>query len=172
MFIETLLERADRAERQLLLLSSHTHHNHYTHRNDKHTHPDVYADPYTPLPGRGGRSLDGSTDDIIANKMQGTFGNRVRRKLVMIWFGKWLAVMWNILYLYSFSSCVLPVISFPSRPCSSSSSSSSSRGVTAFQAPTNWESSCTATITTGNTSNKPDYWETVGANLYCMNNCS
>uniref|UniRef100_A0A4W6DGX6 Uncharacterized protein n=1 Tax=Lates calcarifer TaxID=8187 RepID=A0A4W6DGX6_LATCA len=82
VFIETLLERADRAERQLLQLSSHTHHNHYTHHNDKYAHMDIYADPYTltqvytPVPGRGGRSLDGSTNDIIANRMQGTIGNR------------------------------------------------------------------------------------------------
>lgn len=58
VFIETLLERADRAERRLLLLSSHTR-------------------GYTPVPGQGGRSLDGSTDDIT-RKMQGTTGNRVR----------------------------------------------------------------------------------------------
>ncbi|KAM7376841.1 hypothetical protein PAMA_013553 [Pampus argenteus] len=76
VFIETLLERTDRAERQLLQLSSHTHHSHYTHHSDKHTHPEVYTDPYTPVRGRGGYSLDGSTDDIIANKMQGTFSNR------------------------------------------------------------------------------------------------
>ncbi|KAM7366694.1 hypothetical protein PAMP_016109 [Pampus punctatissimus] len=76
VFIETLLERADRAERQLLQLSSHTHHSHYTRHSDKHTHPEVYADPYTPVRGRGGCSLDGSTDDIIANKMQETFRNR------------------------------------------------------------------------------------------------
>ncbi|XP_047194757.1 F-box only protein 41 [Hippoglossus stenolepis] len=82
MFIETLLERADRAERQLLQLSSHTHHNQYTHHNDRYTHTDVYADPYTlaevytPGPGRRGRSLDGSSDSIITDKMQGTIGNR------------------------------------------------------------------------------------------------
>ncbi|XP_062301174.1 F-box only protein 41, partial [Scomber scombrus] len=78
VFIETLLERADRAEQHLLLLSSdtHQHNHHYTHRHDKHTHPDAYADPYAPTPGRVGRSLDGSTDDIITNKMQGTFSNR------------------------------------------------------------------------------------------------
>ncbi|XP_069375083.1 F-box only protein 41-like isoform X3 [Paralichthys olivaceus] len=82
MFIETLLERADHAERQLMQLSSHTHHNRYTHRNDKYTHADVYADPYTltgvyaPVPGRRGRSLDGSTDDIMPDKMQETIGNR------------------------------------------------------------------------------------------------
>ncbi|XP_026178086.1 F-box only protein 41-like isoform X2 [Mastacembelus armatus] len=70
VFIETLLERADRAERQLLLLSSHTQH------DDKYAHSDVYIDPYTPVPVRGGRSLDGSTDDIIASKMQETIGNR------------------------------------------------------------------------------------------------
>lgn len=80
-----LLERADCAERQLLLLSSHAHHKHsYTRRHDRYT--DAYADPYaptdgyTPAPGRGGRSLDSSTDDIIADKMQGTIGNRVRKK--------------------------------------------------------------------------------------------
>nr|XP_019950993.1 PREDICTED: F-box only protein 41-like [Paralichthys olivaceus] len=82
MFIETLLERADHAERQLMQLSSHTHHNRYTHHNDKYTHADVYADPYTltgvyaPVPGRRGRSLDGSTDDIMPDKMQETIGNR------------------------------------------------------------------------------------------------
>ncbi|XP_078100505.1 F-box only protein 41-like [Sander vitreus] len=56
VFIETLLERADRAERQLLLLSTHAHHNNRYTR----THGSAYA----------------STDDIIANKMQETIGNR------------------------------------------------------------------------------------------------
>ncbi|XP_074555107.1 F-box only protein 41-like [Halichoeres trimaculatus] len=80
VFIETLLERADRAERQLLLLSSH--HNHYTRHSDRYAHADAYASPYTldegynPGLGRGGRSLDASTDDIITGKMQGTIGNR------------------------------------------------------------------------------------------------
>ncbi|XP_056156762.1 F-box only protein 41-like [Lampris incognitus] len=60
VFIETLLERADRAERQLLLHTSYTHHDKYTH-----------TDRHTPSPGRSGRSLDGSTDDII-----GTLSNR------------------------------------------------------------------------------------------------
>ncbi|XP_041821698.1 F-box only protein 41-like [Chelmon rostratus] len=72
VFIETLLERADRAERQLLLLNSRAHRN----------HADAYADPYAltgeyaPVPGRGGRSLDGSADDIVADKALGTIGNR------------------------------------------------------------------------------------------------
>ncbi|XP_031734922.1 F-box only protein 41-like [Anarrhichthys ocellatus] len=70
VFIETLLERADRAERQLLLLGSHTHHHHH-----RYTHTDPY-EGYAPAPGRGGRSLDGSTDDVITDKMQGTIGNR------------------------------------------------------------------------------------------------
>ncbi|XP_068569164.1 F-box only protein 41-like [Cebidichthys violaceus] len=70
VFIETLLERADRAERQLLLLDSHTHHHHR-----RYTHTDPY-EGYAPAPGRGGRSLDGSTDDVIADKMHGTIGNR------------------------------------------------------------------------------------------------
>uniref|UniRef100_UPI0037E81B1E F-box only protein 41-like n=1 Tax=Semicossyphus pulcher TaxID=241346 RepID=UPI0037E81B1E len=78
VFIETLLERADRAERQLLLLSTHTHHNQYANLHDRYTNANAYslAEGYTPVPGRGGRSLDASTDDIIANKMQGTIGNR------------------------------------------------------------------------------------------------
>ncbi|XP_054457899.1 F-box only protein 41-like [Anoplopoma fimbria] len=71
VFIETLLERADRAERQLLLFSSHTHHNRYTHAD-----PYTTAEGYAPAPGRGGRSLDASTDDVIADKIQGTIGNR------------------------------------------------------------------------------------------------
>ncbi|KAG7215163.1 hypothetical protein INR49_006909 [Caranx melampygus] len=97
LFIETLLDRADRAERQLLQLSSHTHHDSFVHRhhsngdddddddddeNNRYTHADVYAaDPYArthvyaPVLGRGGRSLDGSTDDMMS-KMQGTIGNR------------------------------------------------------------------------------------------------
>nr|XP_046236036.1 F-box only protein 41-like isoform X1 [Scatophagus argus]XP_046236039.1 F-box only protein 41-like isoform X1 [Scatophagus argus]XP_046236040.1 F-box only protein 41-like isoform X1 [Scatophagus argus]XP_046236041.1 F-box only protein 41-like isoform X1 [Scatophagus argus]XP_046236042.1 F-box only protein 41-like isoform X1 [Scatophagus argus]XP_046236043.1 F-box only protein 41-like isoform X1 [Scatophagus argus] len=66
VFIETLLERADLAERQLLLLTTHTHHG----RRYAHAEGDA------PVPGRGGRSLDGSTDDIIANKMRETIGNR------------------------------------------------------------------------------------------------
>ncbi|XP_049923385.1 F-box only protein 41-like [Epinephelus moara] len=76
VFIETLLERADRAERQLLLFSSHTHHNHYTHHDNAYIDPYTLSEGYTPVAGRGGRSLDGSTDDIITNKMQGTIGNR------------------------------------------------------------------------------------------------
>ncbi|KAM3857460.1 F-box only protein 41-like [Diretmus argenteus] len=86
VFIETLLERADRAERQLLLHSSHTHHNRYTHKythTDRHTHPEPYTHTdththrYTPVLGRSGCSLDGSTDDI-GNKIQDpvTIGNR------------------------------------------------------------------------------------------------
>uniref|UniRef100_A0A8C6M540 F-box protein 41 n=1 Tax=Nothobranchius furzeri TaxID=105023 RepID=A0A8C6M540_NOTFU len=69
VFIETLLERADRAERQLLLLSHHDNDLHYA---DPYTHSQVYS----PVPGRGGRSLDGSTDDIISNKMLEAIGNR------------------------------------------------------------------------------------------------
>ncbi|XP_035986090.1 F-box only protein 41-like [Fundulus heteroclitus] len=73
VFIETLLERADRAERQLLLLS----HNHFTH-NDRFEYSEPYtpSEAYSPVPGRAGRSLDGSADDIITNKMQETMGNR------------------------------------------------------------------------------------------------
>ncbi|KAM8898570.1 LOW QUALITY PROTEIN: F-box only protein 41-like [Spinachia spinachia] len=55
VFIETLLDRADRAERQLLLFSS------------QH---DRYA------PARGGRSPDGSANDVPAVKMQESFDNR------------------------------------------------------------------------------------------------
>ncbi|XP_076019065.1 F-box only protein 41-like [Genypterus blacodes] len=62
IFIETLLERAERAERHLLLLSSHTH---LTHTLG-----------YTPAPGRSGRSLDSSTDDIVTNKAKETLGYR------------------------------------------------------------------------------------------------
>ncbi|XP_076580932.1 F-box only protein 41-like isoform X2 [Chaetodon auriga] len=82
VFIETLLERVDCAERQLLLLNSHAHHNHFTRHNGKYAHADAYTDPYalaeeyTPVPGRGGRSLDGSTDDIIVEPTQGTISNR------------------------------------------------------------------------------------------------
>ncbi|XP_035506468.2 F-box only protein 41-like [Scophthalmus maximus] len=70
MFIEALLERADRAERQLLRLNAHADHNHYARRHDKYAYADPYApsEVYTPGPGRGGRSLD----DV----MQGTVGNR------------------------------------------------------------------------------------------------
>ncbi|XP_053717222.1 F-box only protein 41-like [Synchiropus splendidus] len=56
VFIETLLDRADRAERQLLKLSS--------------------QDRYTPLLCRGGRSLDASTDDFLDNKAHEVIGNR------------------------------------------------------------------------------------------------
>uniref|UniRef100_A0A1A7WPP8 Uncharacterized protein n=1 Tax=Iconisemion striatum TaxID=60296 RepID=A0A1A7WPP8_9TELE len=69
VFIETLLERADQAERQLLLLS-HQHND--LHYADLYTHSQVYS----PVPGRSGRSLDGSIDDNISNKMQETIGNR------------------------------------------------------------------------------------------------
>ncbi|XP_038126828.1 F-box only protein 41-like isoform X1 [Cyprinodon tularosa] len=73
VFIETLLDRADRAERQLLLLS----HNHFTN-NDRFEYAEPYSpsEVYSPVPGRAGRSLDGSTDDIIPNKMQDSIGNR------------------------------------------------------------------------------------------------
>lgn len=66
VFIETLLDRADRAERRLLLLSSHAAHN---------------VDQCTPGRGQGGRSLDASADDIT-EKTQGTAGNRVRSRNV------------------------------------------------------------------------------------------
>lgn len=66
MFIEALLERAERAEQQLLL-SAHTRH------TQKHTLTGGYA------PGQGGRGLDGSDDDVITDKMQGAIGNRVRQ---------------------------------------------------------------------------------------------
>uniref|UniRef100_A0A672ZB62 Si:ch73-290k24.5 n=1 Tax=Sphaeramia orbicularis TaxID=375764 RepID=A0A672ZB62_9TELE len=72
-FIEMLLERADRAERHLLLLNTHTHHNHYTNSDTY-----IHADSYGSVNIRGGRSLDGSVDDILHNKMQETIGNRVR----------------------------------------------------------------------------------------------
>ncbi|XP_030018211.1 F-box only protein 41-like [Sphaeramia orbicularis] len=70
-FIEMLLERADRAERHLLLLNTHTHHNHYTNSDTY-----IHADSYGSVNIRGGRSLDGSVDDILHNKMQETIGNR------------------------------------------------------------------------------------------------
>ncbi|RVE60909.1 hypothetical protein OJAV_G00185350 [Oryzias javanicus] len=63
VFIEMLLERADRAERHLLLLaSSHAH----------------YALPkvYSPEPGRGGSSLDGSKDGVLSGRLQDAVGNR------------------------------------------------------------------------------------------------
>ncbi|KAM4714022.1 F-box only protein 41 isoform 2-T4 [Anableps anableps] len=72
VFIETLLERADRAERQLLLLS----HNHFTRNRFEYAEPYTPSEAYSPVPGRAGRSLDGSTDDIVTNKMQETIGNR------------------------------------------------------------------------------------------------
>ncbi|XP_063756758.1 F-box only protein 41-like isoform X2 [Eleginops maclovinus] len=73
VFIEALLERADRAERQLLLLSSHTHL--YTH-TEPYTHPYIHTHGHTPAVGWGGRSLDASTEDVLADKMQGSIGNR------------------------------------------------------------------------------------------------
>uniref|UniRef100_A0A3Q1G4U5 F-box protein 41 n=1 Tax=Acanthochromis polyacanthus TaxID=80966 RepID=A0A3Q1G4U5_9TELE len=71
VFIETLLDRADRAERQLLLLGSHQN-----HFRDQYIDPYHLAQVYPPTAGRGGRSLDSSTDDIITTKTQGTMGNR------------------------------------------------------------------------------------------------
>ncbi|KAL4008059.1 hypothetical protein ACER0C_001911 [Sarotherodon galilaeus] len=77
MFIETLLERADRAERRLLMLGSHEHRNLFPDSDGyAYTEPYVLTEVYEPARSRGGRSLDGSTDDIIANKMQETIGNR------------------------------------------------------------------------------------------------
>uniref|UniRef100_A0A3P8TTC3 F-box protein 41 n=1 Tax=Amphiprion percula TaxID=161767 RepID=A0A3P8TTC3_AMPPE len=73
VFIETLLDRADRAERQLLLLGSHQN-----HFRDRYVDPYHLAQVYPPTAGRGGRSLDSSTDDIITTKTQGTMGNRVK----------------------------------------------------------------------------------------------
>ncbi|XP_043954350.1 F-box only protein 41-like isoform X3 [Gambusia affinis] len=72
VFIEALLERADRAERQLLLLSN----NHVTHSRFEYGEPYSPSEVYSPEPGRAGRSLDGSTDDIITYKMQESLGNR------------------------------------------------------------------------------------------------
>lgn len=75
VFIEALLERADRAERQLLLLSR----NHFTHNDDRFGYGEPYSpsEAYSPVPGRAGRSLDGSADDIVGHKMQESVGNRV-----------------------------------------------------------------------------------------------
>ncbi|XP_036072521.1 F-box only protein 41 isoform X3 [Oryzias melastigma] len=63
VFIEMLLERADRAERHLLLLASN------------HAH---YALPkaYSPEAGRGGCSLDGSKDGVVSGRLQDAIGNR------------------------------------------------------------------------------------------------
>lgn len=71
VLIETLLERADRAERQLLLLSSDA--------CCKYTHTRRHTEGYTLVSGWGGRSLDGSADDIITNRME-AIGHRVRTK--------------------------------------------------------------------------------------------
>lgn len=70
VFIETLLDRAEWAERLLLGQDLLTR-----------DHPE-YLDPFSPQevllgPGRGGRSLDGSDDDIITHRMQEAIGNRV-----------------------------------------------------------------------------------------------
>ncbi|XP_047442039.1 F-box only protein 41-like [Mugil cephalus] len=63
VFIETLLERAERAERQLLLLTSHQDH----------------LENFTPGPGPGrGQSLDGSVEDV--NKALGTMGTMGTRR--------------------------------------------------------------------------------------------
>uniref|UniRef100_A0A3B5BD81 F-box only protein 41-like n=1 Tax=Stegastes partitus TaxID=144197 RepID=A0A3B5BD81_9TELE len=62
VFIETLLDRADRAERQLLLLDSH--HNHFS---DQYVDPYDLTEAYAPAAaGRGGRSLDSSSFTIKA----------------------------------------------------------------------------------------------------------
>uniref|UniRef100_A0A3P9DRP9 F-box protein 41 n=1 Tax=Maylandia zebra TaxID=106582 RepID=A0A3P9DRP9_9CICH len=77
MFIETLLERADCAERRLLMLGSHEHRNLFPDSDGyAYTEPYLLTEVYEPTRSQGGRSLDGSTDDIIANKMQETIGNR------------------------------------------------------------------------------------------------
>lgn len=68
VFIETLLERADRAEQQLFILSSHSH------RKCMHTR---HHGGFAPVSGWVGRSLDGSADDIITDRLE-TLGNRVR----------------------------------------------------------------------------------------------
>ncbi|XP_056431950.1 F-box only protein 41-like [Gadus chalcogrammus] len=67
MFMESLLDRADHAERQLLQIApGHTHpqrHVHtpiYTH-TPGHTHRGVSS----PVWGRAGRSLDGSVEDML-----------------------------------------------------------------------------------------------------------
>lgn len=78
MFIETLLERADCAERRLLMLGSHEHRNLFPDSDGyAYTEPYLLTEVYEPTRSQGGHSLDGSTDDIIANKMQETIGNRV-----------------------------------------------------------------------------------------------
>ncbi|XP_017165853.1 F-box only protein 41-like [Poecilia reticulata] len=71
VFIESLLERADRAERQLLLLLGN---NHFAHNRFRYGEPNSPSEVYSPGPGR---SLDGSTDDVIASEMQQSLGNRV-----------------------------------------------------------------------------------------------
>uniref|UniRef100_A0A3Q0SWX3 F-box protein 41 n=1 Tax=Amphilophus citrinellus TaxID=61819 RepID=A0A3Q0SWX3_AMPCI len=62
LFCHTLLERADRAERQLLILGSRSHGNHFPH-SDRYAYADPYmcTEAYEPARSRGGRSLDGTS---------------------------------------------------------------------------------------------------------------
>lgn len=68
VFIETLLERADRAEHQLFILSSQSHRKCTLTR---------HHGGYTPVSGWWGRSLDNSADYIITDRLE-NLGNRVR----------------------------------------------------------------------------------------------
>lgn len=108
MFIETLLERADCAERRLLMLGSHEHRNLFPDSDGyAYTEPYLLTEVYEPTRSQGGRSLDGSTDDIIANKMQETIGNRVGNTNKHLWLKySWEYVLsiersrtWNLLGL-------------------------------------------------------------------------
>lgn len=91
VFIETLLERADRAERQLFMLSSHTRH--------KYTHTRHHGG-YAPVSGWGGRSLDSSADDIIADRLE-TLGNRVRgTETVRKWWWSSVIIKQNVNFIF------------------------------------------------------------------------
>ena len=80
MFMESLLDRADHAERQLLQIApGHAH-------AQRHAHTPVYA--HTPLGhahrgisspawGRAGRSLDGSVEDMLGARSPVTMATQV-----------------------------------------------------------------------------------------------
>lgn len=125
VFIETLLERADHAERQLFMLSSHT--------RCKYTHTRHHGG-YAPVSGWWGQSLDSSADDIFTDRLE-TLGNRVRgTETVWKWWWPSVNIKQNVDLIFKCRHCIV--------------SSSLSRGASVFQVPADLGSSC---IPAGNT---------------------
>ena len=82
--MESLLDRADHAERQLLQIAPghihtqrHVHTPIYTH-TPGHTHRGISS----PVWGRAGRSLDGSVEDMLGSRSPVTMATQVNPDMI------------------------------------------------------------------------------------------